>query len=159
MKSTTPHTRGFSLAELALVVFIVGALASVTVPALVRVRASAVQRGGRSEVQAALWLTRSTSAQWGRTARLAIDTASDQLSVWVDTTIGGGGSDSLLVRVFPIGSDLEVELESNLDGFCLNSRGIATAAAGCTATSGEIWIRRPDGTDTVRINSVGRVWR
>lgn len=159
MKSAKPHERGYSFAELALVVFIVGVLASVTLPALGRVRASAALHGGRSQVQAALWLTRSTSAQWGRTARLAIDTASDQLSVWVDTSTGGSGTDSLLVRMFPIGSDLAVELESELDGFCLDSRGIATAAAGCTATSGEIRMRRPDGTDTVRINSVGRVWR
>ena len=149
---------GFTLAETLTVVMLIAVLGAIAIPPLVRMREAASVDSGRSQVTAALWLSRSVGTRWGRTAVLTIDTLDDVLTVRVDTSGLMGTADSVVVREFRLGDDLDIDLGSDRSALCFNSRGIGVTSSSCPALGALITVTRNGRIDSVRVNSAGRVW-
>lgn len=149
---------GFTLAETLTVMMLIAVLGSITIPPLARMREAASVDSGRSQVTAALWLSRSVGTQWGRTAVLSIDTLSDILTVRVDTSGLMGSADSVVVREFRLGEELRIDLGADRSALCFNSRGIGVTSGSCPALGAVITVTRNGRVDSVRVNSAGRVW-
>ena len=149
---------GFTLAETLTVVMLIAVLGSIAIPPLARMREAASVDSGRSQVTAALWLSRSVGTRWGRTAVLTIDTLDDVLTVRVDTSGLMGTADSVVVREFRLGDDLDIDLGSDRSALCFNSRGIGVTSSSCPALGALITVTRNGRIDSVRVNSAGRVW-
>lgn len=144
--------------ELLTALALVGLLASIAIPPLARLREAAAVDSGRSQVTAALSLSRSVGSRWGRTAVLLIDTVQDVLTLRVDTTGLFGTAEYLVVREFWLGADLGVDLGANRSAICFNSRGVGTTGPECPETGALITLKDSERVDTIRINSAGRVW-
>ena len=149
---------GFTLAETVTAVMIIAVLGVIAIPPLARMRETASLDSGRSQVTAALWLSRSVGTQWGRTAVLSIDTLEDVLTVRVDTSGLMGTADSVVVREFRLGENLGIDLGADRSALCFNSRGIGVTSTSCPALGAIITVSKNGRTDSVRVNSAGRVW-
>lgn len=149
---------GFTLAETLTVVILIAVLGSITIPPLAHMREAASVDSGRSQVTAALWLSRSVGTQWGRTVVLSIDTLADVLTVRVDTSGLMGTADSVVVREFRLGEELGVDLGADRSALCFNSRGIGVTSGACPSLGAVITVTRKNRVDSVRVNSAGRVW-
>jgi prepilin-type N-terminal cleavage/methylation domain-containing protein len=152
-----PRRSGFSLIEVLVVITILGLIASFAAAPVARMRTSAALQSGRSQVTSALSLAQATAVRWGRTTTLSIDTVLDALTIRVDTAVQS--SAPVVIRTYPVGEELGVELETDQAAVCYSARGVGTAASGCAATGTRLIIRSVDRADTVLINSAGRVWR
>jgi type II secretory pathway pseudopilin PulG len=146
--------------EVIVVVTVVGILAAIALPPLARMRTAATLRSGRAQVTAAVSLAQATGIRWGRTTTLTIDTVGDVLSISVDTT-RTTPTPPVVVRRYLLGQDIGVQIGSDVSAICFNNRGVGTIGMGCSSPGAQLVLRAPgtSRTDTVRINSAGRVWR
>lgn len=149
---------GFSIVEVLTVVMLIAVLGSIAIPPLARMREAAAVDSGRAQVTAALWLSRSVGTQWGRTAVLTIDTASDVLTLHVDTSGLMESADSVVVREYRLGEELGIDLGADRSALCFNSRGIGVTSGPCPALGAVITVMRNGRVDSVRVSSAGRVW-
>lgn len=156
--SPAPRARtGFSLLEVTFALLILGMLATLAVPSLGRVRALAALRNGRAAVASALTTARTAATTWGATSILRIDVDGDRLWTVVDTG-WSGFADSLVVGAVELGADLDVDLLSDRDAICFDSRGLGTTSPVCQPGGTVLRVRYGDQEDTLRVNSVGRLW-
>ena len=128
-------------------------------PSLSRIRTKAALQNGRAAVTNALSTARSASTRWGRTSVLRIDARSDVLWTVIDTGSAGFGSDTVVLRRIDLRKEMGIDLESNRNALCFNSRGVGTTGAQCRATGAVIILGYGASADTLHINSAGRSWK
>lgn len=151
--------RGFTLVEVLLVLLVVGALTAVAAPPIHRMRTAAALQNGRAQVTAALALARGSATRWGRTVELHFDRSTDEITVQVDTATAGSSSEVLTIRRYRLADDLGIDIASDRDVLCFNAHGVGTRGPACPVAGATVRIRAGSRADTLRINSVGRVWR
>lgn len=150
---------GFTLIETLLVLVVIGVLTTIAVPPVQRMRTAAALQNGRAQVSAALVLARGTATRWGRIAELHFDPGQDILSVRVDTVTVGSSTATVLIRQYRLRDDLGVDVRSDRDVLCFDATGVGTTGPSCPVAGATVVIRAGARADTLRINSVGRVWR
>ncbi len=135
--------RAFTLAELAVVLVVIGVLCAISVPWALRRIDGAHVRGARAEIVAALASARSTAVATGRHVAVRFDSTESVVLVTV-------GDDTLLAR--RLGALHGVTIASNRDSLAYAPTGLGYGAANQTVV-----LRRGDATDTVVIARLGRV--
>lgn len=162
MTSRSPHSaaprNAFTLVEVAVTLVLVGVLLGIAVPALQRNLGATSLQNGRAAVSSALATARSAATRWGRTSILRIDGPNDELWAVVDTGSGASPDTVVLVHMW-LRDDLGVDLRSDRDAICFNSRGVGTTSAACPQTGATLILRHGAEADTLRVNSAGRIWR
>lgn len=148
---------GFSALELILVLVVMAIVAAFAIPAVGAMRTAAAVQNGRHGVESALSLARAAAIQYGRPSVLHIDPAGERLWVEVDTTVAGTGTALDTVRVFAIGEELQVDLESDRLALCFDGRGIGTTGTPCPAAGAVITLTRAGKMAIVRVSATGRV--
>ena len=152
------NTRGFTVIEAIMVMFIIGIVAMTGGPKI----SAALQR--RTTASAADQfvlthsLTRSTALRYGRVAQLHVDAAGQRFWVDVDTSANGIGQRATIAHVRYV-SDIGLRMTSNRVLLCFDARGIASTSGSCE--SGDAMVIFSDGVmaDTVATTILGKVLR
>jgi type II secretory pathway pseudopilin PulG len=150
---------GASLAELVVVVLVVGLLMVIAVPRLARARARMQVVAARRAFTAAHSLARLAAAQYGGLSRLHLDPETDRFWVTADTgSLSGIAVRDTLHPVVRVGRQFAgVTIEGSPRTFCFDPRGLATARGDCDLPNATLVFRRGGITDTVTISRLGRV--
>lgn len=143
--------------ELILVLVVLAIVAAFAIPAVGGMRTAAAVQNGRHGVESALSLARAAAIQYGRPAVLRIDPVGELLRVEVDTTVAGTGTALDTVRVFPLGDELQVDLETDRLALCFDGRGIGTTGTPCPVAGAVITVTRAGKMEVVRVSATGRV--
>jgi Tfp pilus assembly protein FimT len=154
-------TRGTSLAEVAVVMVVLGVILLVAVPSLARARARVEVAAARETFASAHSLARQIAAQYGRISRLHLDPARGRFWVTVDTSSGPGfGVLDTISDVTLDGGDLGgVKLEAAPRTFCFDPRGLATARGDCDLPNATLVFRSGAIADTITVSRIGRLLR
>ncbi len=155
-------TKGVSLAEVAVVVVVVGIVLLIALPGLARARARIEVMAARESFATLHALARQISAQYGRISKLHLDPAGSRVWVTVDTsseagsevldTIGG-------IVLYGVTMGLGVQREGMPRTFCFDPRGLATARGDCDLPNATLVFRKGSVSDTITVSRLGRVLR
>jgi prepilin-type N-terminal cleavage/methylation domain-containing protein len=148
-------TAGFTLLEIVIALVLVAAVYAVALPAIGRTRVSASVHNSRYVVESSIALARATAIRFGRTAQLHLDSAADRVWVEADTTLAGSGGEAVRLGYFDIAGEYNVDLQSNRNVLCFNSRGIGTTGASCPQTGATVVLSMQGRADTVRVSPTG----
>ncbi|UCC82057.1 MAG: hypothetical protein JSW46_13760 [Gemmatimonadota bacterium] len=155
-------TKGVSLAEVAVVVVVVGIVLLVALPSLGRARARVEVMAARESFAALHALARQISAQYGRTSKLHLDPAGSRVWVTVDTSSQAGSEvldtiGGIALNGGAVGRG--VRLEGTPRTFCFDPRGLATARGDCDLPNATLVFRSGAVADTITVSRLGRVLR
>ncbi len=151
--------KGFSFAEVLIVMTIGSVLASITVPRIVDLREGFARRGAVGEFVAAHNLARMVAIRSGRTSELRIDPGSGTFWVQVDSSLAGTGAMDTISNVVRL-SDSNVSLSSTSSVLCFDERGIASSLGDCDATqSAVVTFTSGPEVDTLRRTALGLISR
>ncbi len=160
-KSSHTHDarKGFSLAEVVIVLLVGSVLASITIPQVSDLRVRLSRRGAVDEFVAAHNLARTIAIRSGRTSELRIEPESGTFWVQVDSSLAGTGAMDTIGTVVRL-SDLRVSLNSSGLVLCFDGRGIASSFGDCDATQNAV-ITFTSGAkaDTLRRTALGVIPR
>jgi Tfp pilus assembly protein FimT len=131
--------------ELTVVVFVVGILCVIGIPALLRQLDRTRVRNATNEIVSALSIARTTAILRGHQVAVSFDSAEARVSVTA-------GTDTILMR--PVGEVYGVTLKSNRDSTAYSATGLGYGAANQTVV-----VSRGGVADTVIISRLGRVRR
>ena len=135
--------RALTLAELAVVLVVLGIICAIGLPWILRRADRAHVRGAATEVVNALAAARAASVAASRHVAIRFDSARDAIVVTA-------GDDTILLR--DLGAVHGVSIASNRDSMAYSPSGLGYGAANQT-----IVLRRGDAADTVVISRLGRV--
>lgn len=154
-------TRGTSLAEVAVVLVVLGAALSIALPSLARARARVEVAAARESFATLHGLARQISVQYGRISRLHLDPAGGRAWVTVDTSSRAGVEvlDTISGVVLAGGEIGDVKLEAAPRTFCFDPRGLATARADCDLPNATLVFRSGAVADTITLSRLGRLLR
>jgi len=152
------NTRGFTVIEAIMVMFIIGIVAATGGP---KISAALQRRTAASAADQFVLthsLTRSTALRYGRVAQLHVDAAGQRFWVDVDTSANGIGQRATIANVRYV-SDIGLRMTSNRVLLCFDARGIASTSGSCE--SGDAMVIFSDGVmaDTVATTILGKVLR
>lgn len=135
--------RGFSLAELMVVVTIAGVIVALSVPRLARLRDGAAVRGATNDLGAAFSAARHEAIK--RRASVAVG---------IDTSAGVVELRSAGTRIFhrALGDIYGVAITSSRDSAVFDPRGVGFGLSNLTVT-----VRRGSMVDTLTMSRLGRV--
>jgi prepilin-type N-terminal cleavage/methylation domain-containing protein len=151
------HNKGFSIAEL-IVVLILAAIAIVMVtPSLSRAFRRTGVRSAMDQFASTHSLARSAAVRYGRTAQLYIDTLNGRFWVEVDTSGGAGKKDT--VGVVKYAGAPTVTLRSTRTVLCFDARGLPSSKSPCQAADATLIFTSANKVDTLTITALGRVLR
>ncbi|MEE9132712.1 MAG: GspH/FimT family pseudopilin [Gemmatimonadota bacterium] len=156
-----PLRRGFSLAEVLLVVVVLGVLAAIAFPGLVRARARVDVAAAREAFASTHALARQVAAQYGRLCKLHLDPNGNRFWVTTDTSSVPGRQVLDTIRpLVNVGAQFGgVRVEARPATFCFDPRGLATARGDCDLPNATVVFRRGGVADTVTISRLGRLLR
>ena len=163
MVADSSHThvakKGFSLAEVVIVLLVGSVLASITFPQVSDLRVRLSRRGAVDEFVAAHNLARTIAIRSGRTSELRIEPESGTFWVQVDSSLAGSGVMDTIGTVVRL-SDSNVSLSSTRSVLCFDGRGIVSSAGDCDAAQDAlvIFTRGPEA-DTIRRTALGVIPR
>ena len=148
--------RGFTLIEIMVVLVMMAAVYAIALPAIGRTRVTASVHNAKHVVTSSIHLARATAIRYGRPAVLRIDAAEDRVWVEADTTVAGTGVVDTL-GYYNIADEFDVDLQSERDALCFNSRGIGTTSATCPQPGALIVVVLLSASDSIVVSPVGRV--
>ncbi len=148
---------GFTLLEIIIALVLVAAVYAVALPSITRTRVSASVHNSRYVIESSIALARATAIRYGRSAELHLDATTDRVWVEADTTLAGAGADPVRLGYFDIREAYGVDMRSNREVLCFNSRGISTTRAACPQTGALIVVSMQSRADTVRVSATGLV--
>ena len=151
--------KGFSIAELLIVMMSGSVLASVTIPPVLDLREGFERRAAVEKFVAVHNLARTVAIRSGRTSELRIEPDSGTFWVQVDSSLAGSGVMDTIGTVVRL-SDSNVSLSSTRSVLCFDGRGIVSSAGDCDAAQDAlvIFTRGPEA-DTIRRTALGVIPR
>ncbi|MGD2216490.1 MAG: hypothetical protein PVJ64_07025 [Gemmatimonadales bacterium] len=155
-------TRGVSLAEVAVVLVVLGAVLLIALPSLARARARVEVMVARENFATLHALARQISVQYGRISKLHLDPGGGRAWVTVDTSSHAGVAVlDTISRVALSGGELGggVQLEGAPRTFCFDPRGLGTARGDCDLPNATLVFRCGTVADTLTLSRLGRLRR
>lgn len=155
-------TKGVSLAELAVVLVVLGVVLLIALPTLGRARARVEVIVARESFATLHALARQISVQYGRISRLHLDPGGGRAWVTVDTSSQTGIEvldtiGSIALSGGEVGGG--VQLEATPRTFCFDPRGLATARGDCDLPNATLVFRCGAIADTITVSRLGRLLR
>lgn len=155
----TPHPRrargprgGFTLAEMLVVLVIMGLMAAMAGPRMSRWFQSLASRGASNQVAADLMLARTHAVREGRTVSFRVESATLYL-VTLDNTNGTAARELKRVDLSRMHPGTTVAPTGRI---AFDSRGMLRESA---STSGAVRVARGNAADTITVSGVGRIKR
>lgn len=148
--------RGFTVIELLTAVVIVGITTAFGVPRLLEQMGLAQRRSATNQFVSAHSLTKATAIRYGRVAELHIDVSGSRYWIEVDTSYGGGVTDTLRMHDY-YGQDMT--MASNRSMVCFDGRGLPSTAGACEAADATVVFAQSSRADTVSFTLLGQVLR
>ncbi len=148
--------KGFTLFELMAAVVIVTITTTIGVPRMLQQTGAAQRRSATHQIVSAHALTKATAIRYGRVAELHIDVSGKRFWIEVDTSYGGGVTDTIRMRDYYGGS---MTMASNRSLVCFDGRGLPSTAGACEAADGTVVFADPAKADTVKFTLLGKALR
>ncbi len=148
--------KGFTVIELMTAVVIVGITTAFGAPRLLEQMGSAQRRSATHQFVSAHTLTKATAIRYGRVAELHIDVSGQRFWIEVDTSFGGGVTDTLRMHDY---YEDDLAMASNRSMVCFDGRGLPSTAGACEAADGTVVFAQSSQADTVRFTLLGQVLR
>lgn len=155
------RSEGLSLLETMVVIAMLGVMAVIALPSLVRARARLDVSAARGAFVSTHALARQVAAQYGSLSKLHLEAADDRFWVTVDTSsVPGREVQDTVGPVTHVGLQFGgVQFSSNRRLLCLHPYGLATAQRECELPNATVIFERRGVADTVTISRLGRVRR
>ena len=147
---------GFTVAELVLVMGIVGILAAIALPKLSGAYSAAASRSAADRFVRDHELGRSVAGRYGRDAELHIDAAAGRF--WVDADTNGSGARAVIGGVHSAAA-AGVTITSPDTLLCFDARGLRSSRGLCQSGAATVVFSRLDRVDTLQITALGKVLR
>ncbi|UCC71557.1 MAG: prepilin-type N-terminal cleavage/methylation domain-containing protein [Gemmatimonadota bacterium] len=151
------RNKGFTIAELIIVLVMAGIVMAIISPSLSRAFRRTGVRAAVDEFSSTHSLARSAAVRFGRMAELHIDTIGMSFWVEVDTSSAGGVKDTVGVVKYQQGNDVTIESTRGL--LCFDARGLPTTRGACEAPDARLIFTSGSREDTINITALGRVLR
>ena len=148
--------KGFTLFELMAAVVIVTITTTMGVPRLLQQMGYAQRRSATHHFVSAHALTKATAIRYGTVAELHIDVSGKRFWIEVDTSYGGGVTDTLRMHNYYSGS---MTMASNRSLLCFDGRGLPSTAGACEAADGTVVFAEASKADTIRFTLLGKALR
>lgn len=152
MHLTPDRRRGFTLAELMVVIVIITLMAAMAGPRMVRFIQTVSQRGAFNQLVADLSLARMQAVRQGTTVSLRIDDATTY-RITVDDAVGNPVRTLKQVNVAANQRGTQLSPEGGRIAF--DSRGVSRPAP--VSTINEVTLKRGPARKRVRVSGVGRI--
>ncbi len=148
--------KGFTLLELMAAVAIVTITTGMAMPRLLEQMGSAQRRSATHQFVSAHALTKATAIRYGTVAELHIDVSGSRYWIEVDTSYGGGVTDTVRMHDY---SEESVVMASNRYLVCFDGRGLPSTAGACQAADATVVFAESSQADTLRFTLLGQVLR
>lgn len=152
------NKKGFSIAELMVVLILVGVAVAIVSPGINKAFRRTGVRTAVDEFSSTHSLARSAAVRYGRTSELHIDATNARFWVEVDTS-----STSTVVKdtigVVKFLDSSGVTISTATDLLCFDARGLPSTRSPCDQADAEIVFSSGSRVDTVTITPLGRVLR
>ncbi len=150
--------QGFSLAELMVVLILIGVAVAIVSPSIGRTFRRTGVRASVDEFASTHSLARSAAVRYGRLSELHIDATNGRFWVEVDTSSTGTVFKDTVGVVKHLDSN-GVTISTSTDLLCFDARGLPSTSSPCDQPDAEIIFSSGSRVDTVSITALGRVMR
>lgn len=151
------RSSGFTLVELMIVVVLMGLMAMIAIPQLVKSNPQRAVRGAGDRFVTTYSMAQSIAVRYGRLAQLRIDTTTARFWVEVDTSRTGGVKDT--VGVMQYVGEGGLTISSTRTRLCFDARGLPTTPPPCDPADATVTFSKSGRTNTVQITALGKVLR
>lgn len=139
---------GFTMAEVAIVIVLIGLLAAFAYPRLAPARESAALNAAKRHLITQLGAARATAVQRGR----AVALHTDGTDIWLTTAVGGVETEiGPRAKVY---DQFETKIEASHDPVVFDSRGFSTSLP---LAGGKFLLHRAERTDSVCVSRFGTI--
>ncbi len=147
--------RGFTLAEVLMVVVIVSVLVTIAVPKLTTAFQGRSVATAADQFVLAHSMARSTALRYGRQSQLHIDTVAARL--WVDVDTSGTGVRDTIGFVHDLAAQGVKVSGAGL--LCFDARGLAATGGSCQSGSLTVQFREGSNVASLQVTTLGKVLR
>ena len=144
---------GFTLIEMLIVLTLMGVIAAVALPSMVRGYRQRATQTAVNRLAMAHSLAQATAMRFGRVAELHIDAAASRF--WVEVDTSGTGIRDTVGLMNDLGG--QVTMSSNRSLLCFDSRGFATTRGVCESGDVLVQFSMQGRTDTLQTTARKRV--
>ena len=149
-----------TLLELAMAMLVVAVLLGISLPLVSAVTGRFKVGSARDAFVNTYARARAAAVQYGREARLHIETGRGEFWVEVDTGTAGAIQADTVGRVVHLPTEYGgVTMMTAVETLCFDARGLAYAGGGCDAHGVIVEFSRWDRVDTVQLSLGGTVMR
>ena len=149
--------KGFTIAELVVVLILAGVAVAIVSPSIGKAFRRTGVRAAVDQFASTHSLARSAAVRYGRTAEMHIDVVNARFWVEVDTSSAGGVKDTVgIVKYLDANS---VTILTSTDLLCFDARGLPSTQDSCDPPNAQIIFVSGSKIDTVTITALGRVLR
>jgi Tfp pilus assembly protein FimT len=149
-----------TLLELAMSMLVIAVLLALSLPLASAVLGRFKVGSARDAFVNTYARARAAAVQYGREARLHLETARGQFWVEVDTGVPGAMQADTIGRVVQLGKEyagVTMQTETGVDTLCFDARGLAYSGGGCDGHGTFLYFSRWDRVDTIQLSLGGTV--